>query len=134
MAKLNEAMKRSIVTHLAEFCTQSETARLVSEEFGVRIERYQVRTLDPTSMRFKGGPRWRALFETARSAFVSEVARIPIAHQGYRLAMLQRQLDDARHAGNARLLMKILAQAASEVGGMYRGTRASLQNELPSLP
>jgi hypothetical protein len=130
MAKLTEAMKRSIVTHLAEFSTQSETARLVSEEFGVQIERYQVRTLDPTSMRFKGSPRWRALFESTRAAFVSEVAQIPIAHQGYRLGMLQRQLDDIRHAGNPRLLMQILAQAAKEVGGMYKGARICLQDAM----
>ena len=123
MAKLTDDQKQAIVVHLAQFRSHSETAKLVSEEFGVAVDRFQVRGYDPTSMRCVSSDRWRELFRTTRRASESDLAAIPISHPAYRLNILQRLLDRAVSSGNSVLAANLLKQAAKEMGGMYNSSR-----------
>lgn len=118
MAKLSEAEKHAIVRHLACFVPPSEVVVAISAEFGIKIDRFQVRAYDPTNPRYEGGEKWRAVFEAARTRYLSNVGDIPIAHVGYRLNELQKLLMKAKKSGNLSLALSILRQAANEVGAL----------------
>ena len=102
MAELSEQQKHSIVTQLAIFARPAEVVAHMLEEWGIEIDRFQVRAYDPTNARFEGGERWRLLFETTRSAYLDDVAKVPIAHRAYRLNELQRRLF--KHSPNQVML------------------------------
>jgi len=118
MATLTDEVKHEIVTALASFCGYAETARHIRACFGITVDRFQVRTYDPTNWAYSAGEKWRAIFDQARKAFLQQVADIPIAHGAYRLKQLQSLLDEATQAGNIRLAMKILERAAIEAGSI----------------
>ena len=125
MAILNDEVKTEIVKALASFCGYEETARHIRERFGIAIERFQVRAYDPTSCGFSAGDKWQTIFEHSRRAFLQQIKEVPIAHAGYRLGELQRLYDRARIAGNSRLAMRVLRDAAIEAGSLdVRRTRS----------
>lgn len=67
MAALTEDIKTAeIILQLAQFRGYSEVARWVSDEWGVKVDRFQVRTYDPTNAAFAGSPKWREIFVVAR--------------------------------------------------------------------
>lgn len=66
-------------------------------------------------------PKWRALFEETRKACVRDIAAVAISHRTVRLRALQRMADRAEEKGDASLLMKLLEQAAREVGNAFVG-------------
>ncbi len=61
---------------LAQFCGYSETAKTISSEHGVAVDRFQVRTYDPTKASYAAGDRWRVLHDRARKAYVDDVSTI----------------------------------------------------------
>ena len=119
MTDLCDDAKQAIVTHLAQFRSPAETAKIVSQDFGVVVDRFQVRTYDPTNPRCACGERLRYLFAEVRRKFISECQSVPAFNQGYRLGMLQRQIERADISGNIKLVAELLAQAAKEAGGAY---------------
>jgi hypothetical protein len=118
MAILTDEVKHEIVTALASFCGYAETARHIQTCFGIEIDRFQIRTYDPTNSAFSAGEKWREIFEQRRQAYLHQIADIPIAHRAYRLNQLQKLLDRAMQAGNMVLALRILERAAVEVGSM----------------
>lgn len=130
MAALTEDIKTEIVLQLAQFRGYSEVARWVSDEWGVKVDRFQVRTYDPTNPAFAGGPKWREIFQEARKNYLSAVEAVPIANKAYRLNELQKNYDRARQADNLVLANAILEQAAKEVGGALTNER-NLRVEKP---
>jgi len=116
MAALSDSEKHEIVTLLGQFVRPADVVIHIRQRFGVQIDRFQVRTYDPTNPRYEAGPNWRPIFDAAREAHLASIKAIPIAHKGYRLNTLQRILDAAMKAGNVRLAARILAQAAREAG------------------
>ena len=118
MATLTDEVKHEIVTALASFCGYAETARHIRACFGIAVDRFQVRTYDPTNWAYAAGEKWRAIFHSARQAFLHQVADIPIAHRAYRLHQLQKLLDQAIEVGNPGLAMRVLERAAVEMGSM----------------
>jgi len=116
MATLSEREKEEIVTLLARFHTPAQVVVSMRENLGVEVDRFQVRTYDPTNARYEGGDRWRAIFEAARSAYLNSFEDLPIARPAYRLNELQKNYDRASRTGNLALANAILKQAAWETG------------------
>ncbi len=123
MAALTEDIKTEIILQLAQFRGYSEVARWVSDEWGVKVDRFQVRTYDPTNAAFAGSPKWREIFVEARKKYLSSVEAVPIANKAYRLNELQKNYDRARQSDNLVLANAILEQAAKEVGGALTNER-----------
>ncbi|MCL6741769.1 DUF2280 domain-containing protein [Sphingomonas sp. RB56-2] len=125
MAALSDREKHAIVTLLAQFARPADVVVHMRNEFGIEIDRFQVRAYDPTNLRYEGGTKWRPIFEAARAAYLSSIEAVPIAHKAYRLNMLQRMLEATMAHGNYVLAASILRQAAREVG---RGPAESAAN------
>lgn len=128
MAQLTEDIKLMIVTELAQFRRPAEVARIISDETGVIVDRYQIRTYDPTKAAFAGSEKWREIFDQVRSRYLGSIESVPIAHKAYRLNVLQQICDDARSRGNFVLAAATLEQAAKEVGNTLNNERISLRN------
>lgn len=123
MTRLTDEIKTLIVMELAQFRGYAEVARLVSEETGVPVDRFQVRTYDPTNLAYAGGDKWRVIFERARVQYLTAVESVPIANKAFRLNELQRNYEAARNRGNLVLANATLEQAAKEVGGSLSNQR-----------
>lgn len=128
MARLTEDVKRLIVIQLAQFRGYAETARLVTNETGVIVDRFQVRTYDPTKVAYAGSDKWREIFDQVRSRYLSSIESVPIAHKAFRLNVLQQICDDALSKGNAVLAAATLEQAAKEVGNSLTNERNTRMN------
>lgn len=118
MADLTEQQKTEIVLGHARFMSPSDIVVMLREEHGVECDTAQVVRYNPIKACYEGGERWRPIFEEARKAFLHEVAAVPVAHQAYRLNLLQEGIESARKARNWRLVGRLAEQAAKEVGGM----------------
>ena len=123
MSKLTDDIKLMIVTELAQFRRAADVARMITDETGVTVDRFQVRTYDPTKTAYAGGDKWRQVFDQVRSRYLGSIESVPIAHKAYRLNVLQQICDDARSRGNFVLAAAILAQAAKEVGNSLTNER-----------
>ena len=117
MAMLTDEIKAEIVLRLAQFSGYSEVARAIESEFGVAVDRHQVRTYDPSKPAFAAAERWRSFFNEARTRYLDDVTAVPIANKAFRLNELQRSFELARRSGNLILANATLRQAAEEVGG-----------------
>lgn len=134
MAMLPDEIKAHIVTLLAQFCGASEITKVIEAEHSVRVDRFQVRTYDPTKLAFAAGEKWRSLFDGVRAEYLTQLEAIPIAHKGYRLNQLQRNYDRASQAGNLVLANAILEQAAKEVGGaLTNNQNIRVQSEIEQM-
>ncbi len=118
--KLPEGVKTYIVQALACFDTPSVVVEAVRKEFGETITRQSVEGYDPTK---KAGavlaPKWRALFDETRKAFLEDTAAIAISHRAVRLRALQRMAEKAENIGNMVLAAQLHEQAAKECGDAY---------------
>ena len=131
MAKLTEDIKHLIVIQLAQFRGYAEVSRLIHEETGVKVDRFQVRTYDPTNMAYAGSEKWRVIFDAARHAYLHTVEIVPIANRAYRLNELQRNYAEARVIGNLALANATLEQAAKEVMPSALERNALIQSPSP---
>jgi hypothetical protein len=122
MAKLTQEVQAFIVQQLACFLTPSEVAGAVSEEFGIEIGRQQAWKYTPANNPDLA-PKWRAMFEATRAAFIAETAQIGIAHRSYRLRRLERYLHCAEETKRYGLAAQLLKQAAEESGGVLTNRR-----------
>ena len=118
MATLKEPIKIFIVQSLACRDTPQEVADAVKQEFGIQIERQQVAAYDPTKSRGKDlSKKFVELFHKTRADFDAGLIDIPIAQKFYRLKHYQKQLE--RNLKNTVMSLKILEQAAKDVGGQF---------------
>lgn len=118
MATLKEPVKIFIVQSLACRDTPQEVADAVKQEFGIQIERQQVAAYDPTKARGKDlSKKFVDLFHKTRADFDEGLVDIPIANKHYRLKQYQKQLE--RNSKNVVMSLKILEQAAKDVGGQF---------------
>ena len=118
MAALKEPVKIFIVQALACRDTPQEVADQVLQEFGVKIDRKQCQLYDPTKAAGKNlSKKFVELFNKTRADFDAGLIDIPIANKHYRLKQYQKQLE--RNAKNTVMSLKILEQAAKDVGGQF---------------
>lgn len=120
MRRLTPAIKRRIVEHLACYCTHSEVAELIANEFGITLTPRHVRAYDPMSFQFAGSEHWTEFHKKVRANCDKELGEIAISHRAYRLRQLQQIHDRARSAEDYALAVKILEQAAKEMGNCFR--------------
>lgn len=117
MAALKEPVKIFIVQALACRDTPQEVAELVKQEFNIEIDRRQYENYDPTKYAGRNlGKKLADLFNQTRKKFDEGLIDIPIASKYYRLKQYQKQLEKTK---NAKLALKILEQAAKDVGGQF---------------
>lgn len=134
MSTLNEDIKAEIVLRLACFDSPSEIARDIQSEFDMKVDRFQVRTYDPTKPAFAAGEKWRTIFEQTRARYLREVQAIPIASKAYRLNQLQRNYDRLRRTGNLSLANQTLRQAAEEMGNRYTNeNKLEVRSPIPEM-
>ena len=118
MAALKEPVKFFIVQALACRDTPQEVVDLVSQEYGLKLDRKQVQSYDPTKAAGKNlSKKFIELFHKTRADFDAGLIDIPIAQKFYRLKQYQKQLE--RNAKNTVMSLKILEQAAKDVGGQF---------------
>lgn len=119
MRRLTSQVKHRIVEHLACFHSPSEVVALIEEEFGIKLTPRQIRAYDPTSLQCVASERLKNLHRATRERFQNEMGSIPITHRAYRLYRLQQAFDDALGRANIRLAMRLLEQAAKEMGNWF---------------
>ncbi len=118
MAALKEPVKIFIVQALACRDTPQEVAEQVLQEFGVKVDRKQCQSYDPTKAAGKNlSKKFINLFNETREKFDAGMIDIPITQKYYRLKQYQKQLE--RNAKNVVMSLKILEQAAKDVGGQF---------------
>ena len=118
MAALKEPVKIFIVQALACRDTPQEVADAVKQEFKIEIDRRQCAAYDPTKVSGKNlSKKFVELFNKTRTQFDEGLIDIPIANKFYRLKQYQKQLE--RNAKNSVMSLKILEQAAKDVGGQF---------------
>lgn len=123
MAELDHAEKETIVSMLAQFRAPAEVASFFRSEYGITLSLQQIVKYDPTRSSFEAGDKWRSLFDCVRSRYLGDIAAVPIAHQAYRLNLLQEAVDAARRSRNWKLLCDLLEHGAKEVGGALTNER-----------
>ena len=123
MADLTEEQKSELVSMLACFREPAAIIRHFQLEFGLTIEYKQVGRYDPTRAYFAAGAKWREVFEARRAAYLNDVSAVPVAHQAYRLNLLQEGVDAAKRTGNWKLVAEFAELAAKEVGGILTNQR-----------
>ena len=130
MTALKEPVKIFIVQALACRDTPQEVADQVLQEFGVKIDRKQCQLYDPTKVAGKNlSKKFVDLFHKTRADFDAGLIDIPIAQKFYRLKHYQKQLE--RNLKNTVMSLKILEQAAKDVGGQFTNkTESSIKNEV----
>ncbi|MCX0335046.1 DUF2280 domain-containing protein [Acinetobacter radioresistens] len=117
MATLKEPVKIFIVQALACRDTPQEVADLVKQEFDIEIDRMQCSSYDPTKVAGRNlSKKYVQLFNNTRQKFDDGLIDIPIASKHYRLKQYQKQLEKTK---NAKTILKILEQAAKDVGGQF---------------
>ncbi len=123
MPRLTSEQKLFIVQQLACFRTPTEVSNAVKEEFSIEVDRRQVQFYDPTKLpeNKKLPEKWKVMFHATREQYIEHTARVPIAHQTFRLEMMQEVLDRQRKATNKNevLILSTIEQAAKEVGGSF---------------
>lgn len=118
MAALRKEVKLYIVRSLAVFNTPQETVELVNEEFKIKISRQQCERYDPTKRAGKDlSQELKEEFEHTRIEFLEKPLNIPIANLAVRLQRLEKQYSV--HAKNPLFSLKILEQAAKDMGGQF---------------
>ena len=118
MAALKEPVKIFIVQSLACRDTPKEVVDMVRQEFNVEITLQQCTSYDPTRLTCRNlGKELRKLFNETREKFDAGLIDIPIANKHFRLKQYQKQLE--RNAKNTVMSLKILEQAAKDVGGQF---------------
>ncbi|QHH95428.1 DUF2280 domain-containing protein [Acinetobacter gyllenbergii] len=129
MAALKEPVKIFIVQALACRDTPQEVAFLVKQEFGVDIDRMQCASYDPTKVAGRNlSKKFKDLFEVTRKKFDKGLIDIPISNKHYRMKQYDKLLSNTK---NTATKLKILEQAAKEMGGQYTNKiESSVKNEV----
>lgn len=118
MAALKEPVKIFIVQALACRDTPQEVAEQVLQEFGVKVDRKQCQSYDPTKVAGKNlSKKFIELFNKTRADFDAGLIDIPIAQKYYRLKQYQKHLE--KNARNTVMSLNIMKQAAQDLGGQF---------------
>lgn len=120
-----------IVTQYACYARTFEILSRIKEKFGLeitkeRLSRYNMAGMleDPERMKRLGVLKWADHFVSARSQFQASINNIAVADQAYRLRQLDTMYARLSQKGNTAAALKVLEQAAKEIGGIYQASRA----------
>lgn len=119
MASLPGHVSAYIVAALACFDTPEQVATAVKQRYGLALSRQRIEAWHPERRAgVRLGKQWRTMFYETRARLQAELGEIPIACQAYRLRVLDRAAAQAEAAGNLPLALRIIEQAAREVGSV----------------
>lgn len=120
MAALTEEQKSLVVMRLASFVSASDVLKELKLTYQVEPTFQQLSAYDPGNAAGKRlSQELKALFDKTRTAYLSDVSDVPIAHQAGRLRMLDTIARQAHGKGNLKMAMEALEQAAKDLGGMF---------------
>lgn len=132
---MTDEIRVFVIQALASFDTPSQVVEAVKQEYGVQMTPQAVQCYDPTKYAGRNlKPKWRAIFEKARAAFIDDTKDIPIAHRSTRLRALQRMAAKAEAKGNFPLAAQLHKQAAEEMGNAYTNRRELTGKDGKDLP
>ncbi|HEX8653098.1 MAG TPA: DUF2280 domain-containing protein [Pyrinomonadaceae bacterium] len=127
MARLTNEHKLFIVQELACFRTPTEVVQAVKAEYEIEVDRRQVQFYDPTKRpeNKKLPEKWKEIFWATRGKYLEDAAGVAVAHQRYRLEVLNEVLQRQRSKPNVNdvLVLSTLEQAAKERGGAFTNRR-----------
>lgn len=126
MSDLSHEAKVRLITLMAQFCGPSEAAKIVSDEYGVTIDRRTAWKYDASKKGCSVSARYRRMFQEIRERWLNDMATIPISHQGHRLRLLDRLAIKLESEGDYGGALKAIEQAAKEVGGIFTNERKAL--------
>jgi hypothetical protein len=132
--RLTTEQQQFIVMSLACYAKPSAVAAELKERFGVEVRNLSlISYYDPTNPASSHdlAKEWVDLFTETRRRYNTEIDRIPIASQAFRLLELTALLDHKFVLLSPELKAKILEQAAKERGGLYQ--RAITTEEVAAL-
>ncbi len=131
MATLKNNHKSFIVKELACFTTPSEIAGRVQEEYGVTVTLSQLSFYNPENAQacYQLSEKWRHLFQETRDDFIEGIIQIPIVHKQYRLSQLQKNYEMLYERGEYIQAVKVLEQAAKEMGGVYGDIQSMTESQ-----
>jgi hypothetical protein len=133
--QMTDEVKAFVVQALASFDTPSQIVNAVKQEYGIQTTPQAVQAYDPTKYAGRNvAPKWRAMFDKARKAFIEDSSSIPIAHRSTRLRALQRMAAKAEAKGNFPLAAALNKQAAEEMGNAYTNKREITGKDGKDLP
>lgn len=122
MRTLPTAVAIHILQGLACFDTPEQVAVSVKQTFGLTLTRQRIEAWHPERVAgARLGKHWREIFHETRRRLLAELDNIPIACQAYRLRVLDRVAARAEEVGNYALALRIIEQAAREVGSGANG-------------
>lgn len=132
---MTDEIRVFVIQALASFDTPSQVVDAVKQEYGVQMTPQAVQAYDPTKYAGRNlKPKWKAIFDKARKAFVDDASSIPIAHRSTRLRALQRMAQAAERKGNYVLAAQLHKQAAEEMGNAYTNRRELTGKDGKDLP
>lgn len=116
MLKLNAEQKLFIIRHLAAGVYPSECSKKFLEEYGIAISRTAVIKYNPNKIAGRSlSQELKDEFYKRRLKFLAAQAKIDISHKNVRLALLDRQLDEALAANDHKSISKYLDLARKEM-------------------
>ena len=113
---LSSTIKIFILNQLAAFRLPSEVAEAVRAEFGVEVSIARVCYYDPNSVAgSKLGAKWKEIFEAARTKFLEELERLPMAHRSVRLDRLDSLYHKSLESKNLKGALTAVSIAQKEM-------------------
>jgi len=110
-------MQTFVVQRLACFEDPTTVAAAVAVEFNVEITRQSVEGYDPTKRAGANlSPKWRALFDETRRAFLNGSAAIGIAHKVVRLREIERLMEKATQQETCSLWQNCSSRPRASAG------------------
>lgn len=124
MPVLTNTQKSFIVMRLAMYERPTDVCEQFKQRFNTEIDPRHVGFYSPETGQGKErlSQKWRQLFYEARTSFLEDASKIPIAHKAYRLMKLQKNfewLEARKSKENIEQANRTLEQAAKESGGMF---------------
>jgi hypothetical protein len=124
-------VKAFIIEALARFETPQMVAADVRERYCLLISDIAIASLDPTRPEaHELSAAERALFDEARARHLADVENIGIVHKATRLRLLNRICGTAEDRGEFDVVLKILVNAAKEVGSFLNRQAPEAPTEL----
>lgn len=125
MQKLTDEQQEFIIQQLACFKTPTQVAALIKSKYELEISPQRIEYYDPTkrSDRKRLAPEHKLLFDETRKQYIADTAAVGVAHQRYRLELLQGMIEDVLSKKNYQMVSNLLVQAAKEAGGHYNARK-----------
>lgn len=120
-----------IIQSLACYKPPAQIIREVNEQFGFEVPPQNISAYNPAT---ESGSRLsrphKELFDQVRKKYIEDTSEIPIAQKAHRLRLLQEMLEKPEVQSRPGVMLRILEQAAREVGGAYTRSEEATEVEV----